>query len=110
MGSEMCIRDRLKAAPQFMSEFQDVMKALRCPYKLESIGVATLRAIEKLMAPQRDVPTEAEKARVILLQKYRCALCSTFLDGSVSCEVDHLPRIAESHETSIQILCAPCHS
>ena len=86
------------------------MKKLRCPYKLESIGVATLRAIEKLMAPQRDVPTEAEKARVILLQKYRRAQCSTFLDGSVSCEVDHLPRIAESHETSIQILCAPCHS
>ena len=35
---------KLKAAPQFMSEIQDVMKKLRCPYKLESIGVATLRA------------------------------------------------------------------
>ena len=69
-----------------------------------------MRAIEKVMAPQRDTPSEAEKAKCILLQKYRCALCSTVLDGNVSCEVDHLPRCAESHERTIQILCSPCHS
>ena len=46
------------------------MKELGCPYKLESIGVAALRAIERLMAPKRDVPTAAEKARAILKQKY----------------------------------------
>ena len=108
-----CVGDsmmKLKAAPQFFSDISEVMQKLQCPYRLESIGVATLRAIEKLMAPQRDVPTEAEKARVILKQKYQCACCSTVLDGNVACEVDHLPRIAESHETSIQILCASCHS
>ncbi len=64
---------KLKAAPQFHLDIKDCMQELGCPYKLESIGHATLRAIERLMAPKRDVPTEAEKARVILMQKYHCA-------------------------------------
>ena len=85
------------------------MKELRCPYKLESIGVAALRAIERLMAPKRDVPTAADKARTILKQKYQCASCSTFLGENVACEVNHVPRIAESHNTTIEILCEPCH-
>ncbi len=34
----------LKAAPQFYSDLKDCMSELRCPYRLEAIGVATLRA------------------------------------------------------------------
>ena len=100
---------KLKAAPQFYNDRRDCMAELECPYRLESIGVATLRAIEKLMAPKRDLPTEADKARDIIKQKYQCASCSTFLGENVACEVDHLPRISEAHDTRIQILCVSCH-
>ena len=61
------------------------------------------------MKPRREdlpkVDTEAYHA----IQKWSCAQCGTLL-LNVSYEAHHQPRICESHENKILILCKQCHS
>ena len=82
------------------------MENMNVPYNGTGIGKATLQAIEFLMKPKReDTPN---KEAYLVKQKYSCASCGTLL-LDVSSEIHHQPRICESHENQIMILCQPCH-
>ena len=77
-------------------------------YSCESIGVITLKHIEKLMQPKRKQVTKKEKTILLIEQKNRCASCGSFLETN-AWECDHVPRIKEAQEQKLQILCVPCH-
>ena len=81
------------------------MQDLGVPYNATGIGKATLSAIEQLMKPKRaPVDTEAYLAK----QKYACAQCGTLL-LNVAYEAHHQPRVCESHQNQILMLCQECH-
>ena len=99
----------VKQYPAFYHELQSVMSDLGVPYQSTGIGKATLQAIEWLMKPRREDTPKVDTEAYLALQKYTCAQCGTLL-LNVSYEAHHQPRICESHETKIMILCKPCHS
>ena len=98
----------VKQCPLYYEDIEEFMIKMGVPYKGQGIGIATLNVIEHLMAPKRQPPSPAEKQALLIKQKYQCANCGTSLIN-VAAEVDHEPRIAESHNTETRVLCVPCH-
>ena len=96
----------VKQRPQFYADIKAVMESIDVPYNGTGIGKATLQAIEFLMKPKRE--ETPNKEAYLAKQKYSCASCGTLL-LDVSSEIHHQPRICESHENQIMILCQPCH-
>ena len=84
------------------------MQSLSVPYSCTGIGKAILLAIEILMRPKREITPEVNKEAYLAIQKYACAQCGTLL-LNVSSDIQHQPRMCESHENQIMILCQPGH-
>ena len=68
----------VKAPPQYFDETRDFAQRVGLRYAGQSVGLATLAAVEHLMAPKRESVTEAEEKLLLIKQNYRCAACSTF--------------------------------
>ena len=92
----------------FYFDIASFMRELELPYHGESVGLATLRAIEHLMRPRRETVSPQERAGLMVKQKNLCAKCGACL-LSASAEVDHEPRVCESLEQELQMLCVSCH-
>ena len=104
-GGDCCVKQR----PAFHADVRDVMADLGVPYQSTGIGKATLQAIEWLMKPRREETPQADSEAYLAKQKYTCAQCGTLL-LNVSYEIHHQPRICESHENQIMVLCKACHT
>ena len=94
----------VKQFPAFYYETYAVMRNLGIPYQGTGIGKATLQAIEWLLKPRREDLPRVDTEAYLAIQKYVCANCGTLL-LNVSHEAHHQPRICESHENKIMILC-----
>ena len=61
------------------------------------------------MKPRREETPQVDSEAYLAKQKYTCAQCGTLL-LNVSYEIHHQPRICESHENKIMVLCKACHT
>ena len=60
------------------------------------------------MKPKRADTEPVDTEAYLAKQKYTCANCGTLL-LNVAYEAHHQPRICESHQNQIMILCQECH-
>ena len=99
----------LKSEPAHLQEMEIVFRELEVPYTAGSLATATLQAVEHLVKPKRAPVSEAERIRLLVLQKYQCACGCGKLLKTTAAHADHLPRICESRDGSVRMLDAVCH-